>query len=124
MKKDQCQTVKDIMEKLDGVSLREKQGSCFRFNMYMTGSMKETQIDALDLTPRPYNSLKRVGCSTIGQLTGLAAGDDGLKNIRNCGKRSIREIMEKLFLYQYNILTDERRKEYLLEVVALNISKK
>ena len=42
------------------------------------------------------------------------------KNIRNCGAKSEREIMEHLFLYQYNILPPDDQNEYLKQVAELN----
>ena len=38
--------------------------------------------------------------------------------------KSCREIMEKLFLYQYSVLPQEKRAEYVHEVVKLNESKR
>ena len=46
-----------------------------------------------------------------------------LKSIRNCGRTSAREIMEHLFLYQYNSLRTESRDAYLREVAAMNAAR-
>ncbi len=43
--------------------------------------------------------------------------------IRNCGVKSIREIMEQLFLFQYTSLSPGRQEVYLKEVVQMNIDK-
>ncbi len=110
----------EIMNRLEGVNLHEKRGGKFRFSMHVTPSMREKLIDELDLGVRSYHSLKRAGYDRIGELVDdLSAGTE-LKTIRNCGAKSVREIMEHLFLYQYNSLPEEDRYAYLMEVVRMN----
>ncbi len=109
-----------IMNQLDGVQLREKHGSSFKFRMHMTQSMSDTSIEALDLSVRSYNSLKRAGYDNIGEVVDAISGGRELKSIRNCGAKSVREIMEHLFLFQYNSLPANRQDDYLLEVVQMN----
>ena len=120
MSKDQSQTVMDIMNQLDGVQLREKHGSSFKFRMHMTQSMSDTSLEALDLGVRAYNSLKRAEYNTIGDVVDAISSGSDLKSIRNCGKTSVREIMEHLFLYQYNSLPASKQDDYLIEVVQMN----
>lgn len=52
-------------------------------------------------------------------MDAISSGTD-LNQIRNCGKTSVREIMEHLFLYQYNSLPAEKQDTYLVEVVEMN----
>ena len=120
MSKDQSQTMMGIMNQLDGVQLREKHGSSFKFRMHMTQSMSDTSLEALDLGVRAYNSLKRAGYNTIGDVVDAISSGSDLKSIRNCGKTSVREIMEHLFLYQYNSLPANKQDDYLIEVVQMN----
>ncbi len=115
-----CQTVKGIMSQLNGVELKEKKGGKFKFHIYKTRTMNETSLEALDLGVRAYNSLKRAGYNTIGDLIAAISAGEDLNHIRNCGKTSIREIKERLFLYHYNSLSPESREDYLKEVVKLN----
>lgn len=110
-----------IMNQLDGVQLREKHGSSFKFNMHMTRSMSDASLEALDLSVRAYNSLKRAGYNTVGDVVNAISSGTDLKSIRNCGKTSVREIMEHLFLYQYHTLPAQKREEYLAEVVRMNM---
>ena len=117
----QGRTVIDVMNQLDGVNLHEKTGGKFHFYIQLTKSMKETSIEALELSQRSYNSLRRADYHTIGDVATAIASGKELKTIRNCGAKSIREIMERLFLYQYASLPSDRQKEYLLEVVKRNI---
>ncbi len=120
MNNDRSQSVMEIMNNISGVELREKHGGSFKFIMYLTGSMSDTTIDELDLSQRSSNSLKRAGFKNIGDVANALSSGISLKNIRNCGTKSAREIMEKLFLYQYNSLEKDKREEYLAEVVLIN----
>lgn len=120
MSREQSRTLKDVMEQVDGVDVHEKHGGKFRFRMYVTRQMRETSIEALDLTARSYNSLKRAGYGTVGELTDAILAGADIGRIRNCGTKSVREIKEKLFLLQYDCLPAERRERYLLETVGLN----
>ena len=120
MKTDQCRSVMTIMDQVEGVDLHERKGGKFFFPMYVSKQVSETSIEALDLSPRPYNSLRRVGINSIGDLAEAAAGGDMLKRIRNCGTKSVREIQESLFVYQYGILSPERQAKFLKDVVEMN----
>jgi len=123
MKTEQRQTLQGIMNSMEGVELREKHGGQFRFLLHLTDKMRATPLEALELGQRSYNCLKRAGYTTIGELTDAVSGSQDLKNIRNCGAKSVREIMEQLFLFQYTSLKPEKQEAYLKEVVQMNIGK-
>jgi len=123
MKTEQGQTLKGIMNSMEGVELKEKHGGQFRFLLHLTDRMRDTPLEALELGQRSYNCLKRAGYSTIGELTDAISGSQDLKNIRNCGAKSVREIMEQLFLFQYTSLKPEKQEAYLREVVQMNAGK-
>jgi len=54
-------------------------------------------IEELDLSVRVFNSLKRTGITTIGDvLDMLARGPDAMLAIRNFGEKSLDELVEKL----------------------------
>ncbi len=59
--------------------------------------IREVTLEDLNLSVRSFNSLKRAGCGTVGDILD-AMGDDGegLRRIRNLGARSEAEIKEKL----------------------------
>jgi DNA-directed RNA polymerase subunit alpha len=64
-----------------------------------TGEQADTDlmnkpIDELDLSVRSYNSLKRAGIHTVGQLVEKTEAE--MMKIRNLGKKSLEEISEKL----------------------------
>ena len=124
MSKDQSQTVMTVMNKMEGVTLREKRNGRFKFRMHMTQSISEAPIEILDLSARPYNNLKRSGYKTVGDVVDAISSGIDLSKIRNCGKKSVREILEKLFLLQYNSLPADKRDDYLMEVVLLNMAGK
>ena len=123
MKTEQRQTLEGIMNSMGGVELKEKRGGKFLFSLYLTKQMENTPLEALELGQRSYNCLKRAGYGTIGELANAIFGGLELRQIRNCGARSVREIMEQLFLYQYASLSPDKRDAYLLEVVKMNMNK-
>lgn len=120
MSKDQSSTMMELINGIEGVTLREKRGSRFKFRMYLSPAMSDTSIEALDLGVRSYHSLKRAGYNSVGEVAEAVAGGKELKSIRNCGAKSVREIMEHLFLFQYYSLKPEKREAYLKEIVGLN----
>ena len=124
MRTEQRQTLKGIMNSMDGIELKEKHGRQFHFRLHLTNQMRNTPLEALELGQRSYNCLKRAGYGTIGEVADAISEGRELKSIRNCGAKSIREIMEQLFLYQYASLSPDRQEAYLKEVVQMNIDKK
>jgi DNA-directed RNA polymerase subunit alpha len=58
-----------------------------------------TPIDALDLSTRTYNALKRSDIATVGQLLELDA--TGLNAVRNMGQKSVDEILTQLRSHGY-----------------------
>ncbi len=61
--------------------------------------MRSVSLEELNLSVRSFNSLKRAGCSNVGDiLDAMGEEGDGLRRIRNLGARSETEIKEKLDL--------------------------
>jgi len=77
-------------------------------------------VSALDLTQRSYNCLKRNGIETVSELAEKINGIADLLAFRNLGQKSAKEIMFKLYLFQYQVLPAEKKQEYLQEVIELN----
>ena len=121
MDRNQCQTAKEVLAQLNGVEVNEKKGGKLKFRMYITQDMWDTPIDNLELSVRSYHSLKRADLNTIGDIVEAVSNGVDLSHIRNCGAKSVREIQEKLFLFQYHSLKENRREAYLREVVELNL---
>ena len=68
----------------------------------------QTPIEQLDLSVRVFNSLKRTGITTVGEvLDMLGKGEDAMLSIRNFGDKSLEELRDKL-----------REKGYLKDEVA------
>ncbi len=63
----------------------------------LTSEAAETPIENLDLSVRVFNSLKRTGVTTVGDvLELLAKGDDAVMSIRNFGEKSRDELVDKM----------------------------
>ncbi len=63
----------------------------------LTSEAAETPIENLDLSVRVFNSLKRTGVTTVGDvLELLSKGDDAVMSIRNFGEKSRDELVEKM----------------------------
>lgn len=63
----------------------------------LTSEIYETPIENLDLTVRVFNSLKRAGIITVGEvLELLEKGEDAIMSIRNFGEKSMDELVLKM----------------------------
>ncbi|HKJ26055.1 MAG TPA: DNA-directed RNA polymerase subunit alpha [Anaerolineales bacterium] len=63
----------------------------------LTSEIYETPIENLDLSVRVFNSLKRAGIITVGEvLELLEKGEDAIMSIRNFGEKSMDELIEKM----------------------------
>jgi DNA-directed RNA polymerase subunit alpha len=61
------------------------------------GEVYEIPIEQLDLSVRVFNSLRRTGITSVGEvLEMLALGDDTLLTIRNFGQKSLTELQVRL----------------------------
>ncbi len=122
-----CEKIfKEILELVpnaDIMGIKERRGGKFRFPIYINDKLNATDLDALDLSVRSSNCLHRAGYRTIGELVANINSGDDLKKIRNCGVKSINEIMEQLFCYQYMQIGSERKVAYIKQVLELNNEK-
>jgi len=63
----------------------------------LTSEMIETPIENLDLSVRVFNSLKRTGITTVGEvLELLEKGEEAMMSIRNFGEKSLEELRQKM----------------------------
>jgi DNA-directed RNA polymerase subunit alpha len=63
----------------------------------LTSEVFETPIENLDLSVRVFNSLKRAGITTVGEvLELLEKGEDAIMSIRNFGEKSLEELVLKM----------------------------
>jgi DNA-directed RNA polymerase subunit alpha len=63
----------------------------------LTSEMIETPIENLDLSVRVFNSLKRTGITTVGEVLELLdKGEEAVMSIRNFGEKSLDELRQKM----------------------------
>ncbi len=72
-----------------------------------TGSEKVLQmtIEELDLSVRSFNCLKRAGINTVEDL--ISKTEDDMMKVRNLGRKSLEEVVEKLESLGYKLRKDE-----------------
>ena len=76
----------------------------------LTSEVAETPVESLDLSVRVFNSLKRTGITTVGDvLELLEKGDQAVMSIRNFGEKSLEEL--RLKMREKGYLKDEPKKE-------------
>jgi len=76
----------------------------------LTSEVAETPVESLDLSVRVFNSLKRTGITTVGDVLELLdKGDQAVMSIRNFGEKSLEELRTKMRDKGY--LKDEPKKE-------------
>ena len=78
----------------------------------LTSEIIETPIENLDLSVRVFNSLKRTGITTIGEVIDLLEkGDEAVMSIRNFGEKSLEELRLKMTEKGYLEDEDEIEEE-------------
>ncbi len=91
-------------ESLAAIALDEEESS------RLTSEIIETPIENLDLSVRVFNSLKRTGITTVGEVIELLEkGDEAVMSIRNFGEKSLDELRQKM--QEKGYLEDGNEKE-------------
>jgi DNA-directed RNA polymerase subunit alpha len=63
----------------------------------LSSEVYDTPIENLDLSVRVFNSLKRAGITTVGEVMELLEkGEDAMMSIRNFGEKSMDELVDKM----------------------------
>jgi DNA-directed RNA polymerase subunit alpha len=76
----------------------------------LTSEAAETPIENLDLSVRVFNSLKRTGITTVGDVLDLLEkGDEAVMSIRNFGEKSLDELRQKM--QEKGFLRDQKSVE-------------
>ncbi|MGD0004348.1 MAG: DNA-directed RNA polymerase subunit alpha [Anaerolineaceae bacterium] len=76
----------------------------------LTSEAAETPIENLDLSVRVFNSLKRTGITTVGDVLELLdKGEEAVMSIRNFGEKSLEELRQKM--QEKGFLHDEKPTE-------------
>ena len=110
----------DIYEAELMISVAKKMMKTLKFPIYVSDKLYNTDLDVLDLTTRGMNGLKRNKIGTVGELVDFVDSPDKLMKIRGMGKKTADEILHRLYLYQYSILPEDRKGDYLYKVMELN----
>ena len=122
---EKCKKIFEEMEMLvptaDFMEIKKQRNGKLKFPIYINEKIKTTELELLELSVRSSNCLRRAGFKTVGELVEVIEGSEDLRKIRNCGTRSIDEIMEQLFCYQYSLFTtNEKKVRYIEKVLKLN----
>jgi len=104
----------------EDVALTRRKGATFKFPIFADDKLKVTSIESLDLSVRSYNSLKRAGIDKLGDLFTKISCSSDLKSIRNCGQKSVDEIMDHLCFYQYSVLDEKGKEAFRKKLIELN----
>lgn len=116
MNEEYYKRIKDLLHSNDIKVQSVCSGGNFQCPVYLRESDSTTDICVLELSVRSENCLKRASLCTMEALITQIHGKEDLLKIRNCGLKSVREILEKMFLYQYYSLPESERRIYLTEV--------
>jgi DNA-directed RNA polymerase subunit alpha len=78
----------------------------------LTSEAAETPIENLDLSVRVFNSLKRTGVTTVGDVLDLLEkGEEAVMSIRNFGEKSLDELRQKMIEKGFLQQDDEEEDE-------------
>ncbi len=76
----------------------------------LSSELAETPVEALDLSVRVFNSLKRTGITTVGDVLDLLEkGETAVMSIRNFGEKSLDELRQKM--QEKGFMKDEQTSE-------------
>ena len=76
----------------------------------LSSELADTPVEALDLSVRVFNSLKRTGITTVGDVLDLLEkGETAVMSIRNFGEKSLDELRDKM--REKGFLKDESPSE-------------
>ncbi len=115
--------LKNMNSHLNGITVEDifearQNKICFR--VYETDRFMHSDIENLELSVRSGNCLHRAGYRTVGDIVNKISCGEDLRAIRNCGTKSIDEIMLWLFFYNYECLSTEMQKKCVNELAELN----
>lgn len=78
----------------------------------LTSEAAETPIENLDLSVRVFNSLKRTGVTTVGDVLDLLEkGEEAVMSIRNFGEKSLDELRQKMIEKGFLQLDEDEDEE-------------
>ena len=96
------------------------------FNVSLTKAQMAEDISVLDLSVRVHHCLLRAGVTTIGNLiTAIVAKEEAsskqqLLKMRNLGRKTADEIPLRIMCYQFKVLAEHEKGQYVQEIVIMN----
>lgn len=123
------EVAKEMNKYLKDITIQElisKRKDMFHYKVKFNKIELANDIDALNLSQRSYNCLKRAGIYTIGDLINNYDTKPGetsrsqLRKIRNLGSKSAEEIIMNLFYYHFMILPEADRAAYMEQLLQEN----
>ena len=95
--KEAARTLVAHLRLVAGLTLEEEETVDQQEGAGLSSEAYEIPIEQLDLSVRVFNSLKRTGITSVGEVVEmLARGEDSLMTIRNFGQKSLTELKERL----------------------------
>ena len=97
------------------------------FDVYFTKQQKEQDITVLELSVRSSHCLYRANIRTLDDLLQRIAvqNDESSKqkllSLRNLGRKSAEEILLSILCYQYIILPEHEKRDYVLGIIERNL---
>src|SRR5512138_1769093 len=89
---DHLRYIAGISEETLAISVEKEVGGS-----RLTSELADTPVEALDLSVRVFNSLKRTGITTVGDVLDLLEkGETAVMSIRNFGEKSLDELRQKM----------------------------
>lgn len=82
----------------------------------------ELEIDALELSTRTNNALRRAHLNTINDVMQYIEEGKKIGGIRNLGVTSCQEFMEAILDYAWDCMDVQERAEFLIDTVDRNAS--
>ena len=94
-------------------------GTNIKVRIGYSKSACNVSIDEMYLSVRSHNALRRAGIQTIGDLIEWL-NEGTLKNIRNLGAKSFREIQTKILVYGFERLSEKEKEEFFCDLAECN----
>ena len=93
--------------------------STLKVNIALTSQTCNMAIKDMDLSVRSYNALMAHGVKDLGKLVDLL-NSGNLRDVRNLGVKSAKEIQLKALEYSYEALNERDKKSFLENLLKIN----
>ena len=93
--------------------------STLKVNIALTSQTCAMSIKDMDLSVRSYNALMAHGVKDLGKLVDLL-NSGNLRDVRNLGVKSAKEIQLKALEYSYEALNERDKKAFLENILKIN----